>query len=96
MASTPRFEPGQHWWEASALTTAPPLLPQASSQSRIFIEEVPKAHAEFALNSTSVRFNHCLIAIRFRSFFSYPGYAYKKGTFYYFVQLLDFKIDDNK
>ena len=27
MASTPRFEPGQHWWEASALTTAPPLLP---------------------------------------------------------------------
>ena len=27
MASTPRFEPGPHWWEASALTTAPPLLP---------------------------------------------------------------------
>ena len=27
MASTPRFESGLHWWEASALTTAPPLLP---------------------------------------------------------------------
>ena len=27
MASTPGFEPGPHWWEASALTTAPPLLP---------------------------------------------------------------------
>ena len=26
MASTPGFEPGPHWWEASALTTAPPLL----------------------------------------------------------------------
>ena len=26
MASTPGFEPGLHWWEASALTTAPPLL----------------------------------------------------------------------
>ena len=25
--STPGFEPGPHWWEASALTTAPPLLP---------------------------------------------------------------------
>ena len=25
MASTPGFEPGPHWWEASALTTAPPL-----------------------------------------------------------------------
>ena len=25
MASTPGFEPGSHWWEASALTTAPPL-----------------------------------------------------------------------
>ena len=23
MASTPGFEPGPHWWEASALTTAP-------------------------------------------------------------------------
>ena len=27
MASTPVFEPGPHWWEASALTTAPYLLP---------------------------------------------------------------------
>ena len=27
MASTPGFEPGPHWWEASALTTAPPFLP---------------------------------------------------------------------
>ena len=27
MASTPGFEPGPHWWEASALTTAPPILP---------------------------------------------------------------------
>ena len=27
MVSTPGFEPGPHWWEMSALTTAPPLLP---------------------------------------------------------------------
>ena len=27
MASTLGFEPGLHWWKASALTTAPPLLP---------------------------------------------------------------------
>ena len=27
-ASTPGFEDGQYWWEASALTTAPFLLPQ--------------------------------------------------------------------
>ena len=26
MASTPGVEPVPHWWEASALTTAPPLL----------------------------------------------------------------------
>ena len=32
MASTPGFEPGPHWWEASALTTAPPLLQQELSQ----------------------------------------------------------------
>ena len=28
MASTPGFEPGPHWWEESALTTAPSLAPQ--------------------------------------------------------------------
>ena len=28
MASTLEFEPGTHWWEASALTTGPPLLPR--------------------------------------------------------------------
>ena len=27
MESTPGFEPAPHWWEASALTTAPPFLP---------------------------------------------------------------------
>ena len=26
MASTPGFEPGPQWWEATALTTATPLL----------------------------------------------------------------------
>ena len=30
MASTPGFEPGPHCWEASALTTAPPLPPTDS------------------------------------------------------------------
>ena len=33
MASTPGLEPGPHWWEASALTNAPPLLP---STQKIF------------------------------------------------------------
>ena len=28
MASTPGVKPGPHWWEASALTTAPSLPPQ--------------------------------------------------------------------
>ena len=28
MVLTPGFEPGPLWWEASALTTAPPLLSQ--------------------------------------------------------------------
>ena len=27
MSWTPGFEPGPHCWDASALTTAPPLLP---------------------------------------------------------------------
>ena len=28
MASMPGFDPGPHWWEANALTTAKPLLPK--------------------------------------------------------------------
>ena len=31
MALAPGFEPGPHWWEASALTTAPPLHHPCSS-----------------------------------------------------------------
>ena len=34
-ASTPGFEPGPHWWEASALTTAPPLLPTWSKGGKV-------------------------------------------------------------
>ena len=30
MTPSPRIEPGPHWWEASALTTATSLLPQMS------------------------------------------------------------------
>ena len=30
MAPSPGFEPGPHWWEVSALTTVPPLLPEVS------------------------------------------------------------------
>ena len=31
MESTPGFEPVPHWWEASALTTAPPFLPEGGT-----------------------------------------------------------------
>ena len=31
MTPGPGFEPGPHWWEASALTTAPTLLPKSDS-----------------------------------------------------------------
>ena len=31
MTSSPGIEPGPHWWKASALTTAPSLLPFQSS-----------------------------------------------------------------
>ena len=33
MTLGPRIEPGTHWWEANALTTAPPLLPNAHRDS---------------------------------------------------------------
>ena len=36
MASTPGFEPGPHWWEVSALTTAPPLLPLSIGRFHAF------------------------------------------------------------
>ena len=29
------IEPGPHWWEASALTTAPPLLPVTKIKSTL-------------------------------------------------------------
>ena len=33
IASTPGFEPGPHWWEASALTTAPSLALQVMERA---------------------------------------------------------------
>ena len=42
MTSSPGIEPGPHWWKASALTTAPSLLPQvhikrhSTRRSRIY------------------------------------------------------------
>ena len=32
MASMPEFEPGSHWWEVSALTSAPPLTTRSQTQ----------------------------------------------------------------
>ena len=35
MMPGPGIEPGRHWWEASALTTAPSLLPKLSSAKKM-------------------------------------------------------------
>ena len=43
VASTPRFEPKPHWWEASALTTATPFLPL----SYLLIVNGPKLGSPF-------------------------------------------------
>ena len=34
MASTIGFEPGPHWWEASAIATAPSLFPEKQELDR--------------------------------------------------------------
>ena len=36
MTPGPGIEPGTHWWKASALTTAPTLLPIGSQSDREF------------------------------------------------------------
>ena len=37
MASMPGFEPGPHWWKASALTSAPALVPQEMVKGGSFV-----------------------------------------------------------
>ena len=37
MTSSPRIKPGPHWWKASALTTAPSLLPVMKIPQCIFV-----------------------------------------------------------
>ena len=48
MASTLGFEPVPHWWEASALTTASPLLPVTLHLSR---REFKVPHRSFVLQT---------------------------------------------
>ena len=43
MRSDPGIEPGPHWWKASALTTAPTLLPKnevSSNQADVYLKLV--------------------------------------------------------
>ena len=43
MELIPRLESGPHWWEESALTTAPPLLSvKQKALSKILTKKVPK------------------------------------------------------
>ena len=44
VASTSGFKPGPHWWEASALTTASPLLPKCiRMEVKIMVKPVLKS-----------------------------------------------------
>ena len=47
MASAPEFEPGPHWWEASALTTAPPLLSKCKSWKMMIQELTTTSYNQF-------------------------------------------------
>ena len=56
MASTPGFEPGPHWWEASALTTAPSLAPRATGRnifcSYMFLRVIGSCRTKFETSQT--------------------------------------------
>ena len=53
MASTPGFEPGPNWWEASALTTAPSLAPQTLAKLRL--NNWPKVSVSESSHSHALR-----------------------------------------
>ena len=54
MGSTPGFEPGPHWWEASALTTAPPLLPKLGRCGELPGMRIPTDRVPLALKALLV------------------------------------------
>ena len=45
MAPSPGIEPGPHWREASAITTAPSLLPFTTNQTNQFFLDADAVHA---------------------------------------------------
>ena len=55
MTPGPGIEPGPHWWEASALTTAPSLLPFAAKGS-IAVVSVNKSGGKHTFLACSVPF----------------------------------------
>jgi len=44
MALGPGIEPGPHWWEASALTTAPSLLPLKGTAKAPTVDPFEEEH----------------------------------------------------
>ena len=66
MASTRGFQPGPHWWGASALTTAPPLLPHIGIEEIILLSS-GGGGGEFIFHSVPhplrMFFTACLISL---------------------------------
>ena len=58
VASTLGFKSGPHWWEANALTTAPPLLPNTQGYSngskiKIKVKPVLKSQVSYRLTPST-------------------------------------------
>ena len=86
MASTPGVEPGPHWWEASAVTTAPPLLPLlllvlslAPRGSLRVLRFFPSSQKPTLQNSNSI-WN---ARTRFNVFYSFLNFNFQKSSYYY-------------
>ena len=62
MASSPRIHPKPHWWEASALTTTPSLLPKQSIRHSLTLFWF-KMNATLKVTIQNQRFWHsCLVS----------------------------------
>ena len=94
MASMPRFKPGPHWWEASALTTLPPFLPLLSLVRSTFWvvwanSVVHKLHANCFCYRRWLQFINKVDSIHVESWFDSSNSAYYTGPKFIFSNIND-------
>ena len=85
MTSSPRIEPGSHWWKASALTTAPSLLRHLPSPPAPFWSKLKLHHKSLLIQLQQILWTCCVFSSPLNNnFFSVLVIIFRNKSYFCF------------